>query len=75
MGTVQVRSLVEPLRKIIARVRGHFVNGYAVDLVMGQQLLEVETLQSNGLTKRLYIPYDKLIIAVSFAQSPLTLLP
>jgi NADH dehydrogenase FAD-containing subunit len=74
VGTVQVRSLVEPLRKIIARVRGHFVNGYAVDLVMGQQLLEVETLQSDGLTKRLYIPYDKLIIAVSFALGPPTLL-
>lgn len=70
MGTVQVRSLVEPLRKIIARVRGHFVNGYAVDLVMGQQLLEVETLQSDGVKKRLYIPYDKLIIAVSFALIP-----
>jgi NADH dehydrogenase len=64
VGTVQVRSLVEPLRKIIARVHGHFINGYAVDLVMGEQLLEVESVHTDGSKKRLYIPYDKLIIAV-----------
>ena len=26
VGTVQVRSLVEPLRKIVARLRGHVLN-------------------------------------------------
>lgn len=26
VGTVSVRSLIEPLRKIIARVKGHLVN-------------------------------------------------
>ncbi|KAG8833379.1 hypothetical protein FRC17_010775 [Serendipita sp. 399] len=69
VGTVQVRSLVEPLRKIIARVRGHFLNGYAVDLVMGEQLLEVETVESDGTKKRLYVPYDKLVIAVGSVSS------
>ncbi|KIM22237.1 hypothetical protein M408DRAFT_28872 [Serendipita vermifera MAFF 305830] len=69
VGTVQVRSLVEPLRKIIARVRGHFLNGYAVDLIMGEQLLEVETVQTDGSRKRLYVPYDKLIIAVGSVSS------
>ncbi|KAG9041197.1 hypothetical protein FS842_002682 [Serendipita sp. 407] len=69
VGTVQVRSLVEPLRKIIARVRGHFLNGYAVDLVMSEQLLEVETIESDGKKKRLYVPYDKLVIAVGSVSS------
>ncbi|OCH88794.1 nucleotide-binding domain-containing protein [Obba rivulosa] len=63
VGTVQIRSLVEPLRKIVARLRGHFLNAKAVDLVMSERLLEVETEGVNG-PQRLYLPYDKLVIAV-----------
>ncbi|KAK0196741.1 hypothetical protein F5146DRAFT_1012772 [Armillaria mellea] len=69
VGTVQVRSLVEPIRKIIARLRGHFVQGKAVDLSMSEQLLEVETLGASGEPCRIYIPYDKLIIAVGSTSS------
>jgi len=57
VGTVQVRSLMEPLRKLIARVRGHFVQGYAVDLVMGENLLEVQTKTVDGTTRNIYLPY------------------
>jgi NADH dehydrogenase len=57
VGTVQVRSLVEPLRKIIARLRGHFVVAKAVDLVMSERLLELETLTSTGESQRVYLPY------------------
>jgi hypothetical protein len=57
VGTVQVRSLVEPLRKVVARVRGHYVNGYAVDLVMGENLLEVQTKTVDGTTRNIYLPY------------------
>lgn len=65
VGTVEVRSLVEPLRKLIARVHGHFLNGTAVDVVMGERLLEVEVPNPGGDgTMRAYVPYDKLIIAV-----------
>lgn len=56
VGTVQVRSLIEPLRKIIARLRGHFVYGKAVDLVMSERLLEVETISATGTTERFYLP-------------------
>jgi NADH dehydrogenase len=63
VGTVQVRSLIEPLRKVIARLRGHFVYGKAVDLVMSERLIEVETTSAMGHIERLYLPYDKLIIA------------
>lgn len=54
VGTVQIRSLIEPIRKIIARLRGHFVQGKAVDLVMSERLLEVETA---GGKSNIYIPY------------------
>ncbi|TCD63543.1 hypothetical protein EIP91_005289 [Steccherinum ochraceum] len=62
VGTVSVRSLIEPLRKIIARLRGHLINAKAVDLVMSQRLIEVE-LVSSGKKEHVYVPYDKLIIA------------
>src|ERR1700722_2677412 len=53
VGTVQIRSLVEPIRKIIARLRGHFVQGKAVDICMSERLLEVETISANG-TQNVY---------------------
>ncbi|KAH7910637.1 nucleotide-binding domain-containing protein [Hygrophoropsis aurantiaca] len=65
VGTVQIRSLIEPIRKIIARLRGHFISGKAVDLVMSERLLEVET----GDNKRIYVPYDKLVIACGSTSS------
>jgi len=64
VGTVQVRSLIEPLRKLVARLHGHFICGSAVDVVLSERLLEVETPSENGHKKRMYIPYDKLVIAV-----------
>ncbi|KAH7343714.1 nucleotide-binding domain-containing protein [Rhizoctonia solani] len=63
VGTVQVRSLIEPLRKLVARVQGHFICAKAVDVVFSEKLLEVETQGGNG-SSRMYIPYDKLVIAV-----------
>lgn len=57
VGTVQVRSLVEPIRKIIARLRGHFVQGHAVDLVMSERLLEVQTTSTDGTKSSVYLPY------------------
>jgi hypothetical protein len=73
VGTVQVRSLVEPLRKLVARVRGHYVQGYAVDLVMGENLLEVQTKTVDGTTRNIYLPYVHHVLAPSmspFLASP-----
>lgn len=56
MGTVQVRSLIEPIRKVIARLCGHFVNAKAVDIAMSDRLLEVETITSTGQNERIYLP-------------------
>ncbi|OCF75822.1 NADH dehydrogenase [Kwoniella mangroviensis CBS 8886] len=65
VGTVEPRSLVEPLRKLIARVRGHYLMGSAMDIDMAERLLEVEVPKDGGEgTMRCYVPYDKLVIAV-----------
>ena len=55
VGTVQIRSLVESLRKVIARVHGHFIEGKAIDLVMGEKLVEVE-VKVLGEKRNVYIP-------------------
>ncbi|KAF8264227.1 mitochondrial NADH dehydrogenase [Lactarius quietus] len=69
VGTVSVRSLVESLRKIIARLHGQLINGRAVDLVMSERLLEVETMSVTGEHRNIYLPYDKLVIAVGSVSS------
>jgi NADH dehydrogenase FAD-containing subunit len=57
VGTVEARSLVEPLRKLAARVRGHYVMGAAVDLDMAERLVEVEVPSDQGTgTMTCYIP-------------------
>lgn len=65
VGTVEPRSLVEPLRKLVARVRGHYLMGAAIDLDMSERLIEVEMPSEEGKEpSRCYVPYDKLVIAV-----------
>lgn len=57
VGTVSVRSLIEPIRKVLARLRGHFVQAKAVDLVMSERLLEVESTAPDGTKNNIYLPY------------------
>jgi hypothetical protein len=48
---------VEPLRKLVARVRGHYLLGSAMDIDMGERLLEVEVPKDQGEgTMRCYVP-------------------
>jgi hypothetical protein len=56
VGTVSVRSLIESLRKVVARLHGQLVHGRAVDLVMSDRLLEVETICVSGETRNIYVP-------------------
>jgi len=59
VGTVEARSLVEPIRKLIARVRGHYLMGSAVDIDMAERLVEVEVPADQGTgTKRAYVPCE-----------------
>ena len=64
VGTLDLRSLVEPVRRIIARVNGHFVQGTAVDVDFNEKLLEVISTTSSGEETRFYVPYDKLVVGV-----------
>jgi NADH dehydrogenase len=85
VGTVSVRSLIEPIRKILARLRGHFVQAKAVDLVTSERLLEIESIAPDGTKCNIYLPYviwqqlsriliirrryDKIVIAVGSSSS------
>ena len=56
VGTVSVRSLVESLRKVIARLHGQLIHGRAVDIVMSERLIEVETESVSGEARNIYLP-------------------
>ncbi|KAI8327727.1 hypothetical protein BC941DRAFT_364392 [Chlamydoabsidia padenii] len=68
VGTLELRSLLEPIRKIAARVGGHFLEGRALDLDLENKMVEVQKVNSedpNSTTnERFYVPYDKLVVAV-----------
>ncbi|PKS05873.1 hypothetical protein jhhlp_007703 [Lomentospora prolificans] len=64
VGTLELRSLVEPIRRILARVSGHFIHARAHDVDFKDKLIEVSHVDDNGVEARFYIPYDKLVIAV-----------
>ncbi|KAF9582449.1 hypothetical protein BGW38_000193 [Lunasporangiospora selenospora] len=63
VGTLELRSLIEPIRRMLARLGGYYVEGRAEDVDFENQLVEVAGINgSEG--RRFYVPYDKLIIAV-----------
>lgn len=69
VGTVQARSLVEPLRKIISRLEGHFILGKAQDLVMSERLLEVEIAAEDGGRESIYVPYVDIFLLLTKAEA------
>ncbi|KAL8840708.1 MAG: hypothetical protein Q9170_001226 [Blastenia crenularia] len=64
VGTLELRSLVEPIRRIVQNVKGHFLRAEAVDVELSERLLEVKQTDANGVEKHFYLPYDKLVIGV-----------
>ena len=64
VGTLELRSLAEPMRRIVRRVRGHFLKAEAEEVEFSEKLLEVSQLDANGVRQHFYLPYDKLVIAV-----------
>ncbi|KGQ01740.1 hypothetical protein PAAG_11458 [Paracoccidioides lutzii Pb01] len=64
VGTLGLRSLVEPIRLILQRVHGHFLCAEAVDVDFSEKLVEVSQIDSSGKERRFYLPYDKLVIGV-----------
>lgn len=64
VGTLELRSLVEPVRRITARIKGHFMKAEAKDVDFSAKLVEVASKGPNGEEQRFYVPYDKLVIGV-----------
>ncbi|KAK4459243.1 putative mitochondrial external NADH-ubiquinone oxidoreductase 2 precursor [Cladorrhinum samala] len=70
VGTLGLRSLVEPIRRVIGRVRGHFVRARAEDVDFSARLVEVSQTDCHGVEQRFYVPYDKLVVGVGSVTNP-----
>lgn len=70
VGTLEPRSLMEPVRRIVQRAKGHFLKAEAVDVEFSEQLLEVAQTDANGERVRFYLPYDKLVLGVGKEDIP-----
>lgn len=68
VGTLELRSLVEPVRKIVAGVRGHFLKATAVDVEVAERLLECSSIGPDGKERSFYLPYDKLVLGVGMSS-------
>jgi len=70
MGTLELRSLVEPIRRIVSRLRGHFLKAEAVDVDFSNKLVEVAQTGADGKKVHFYLPYDKLVLGVGSISNP-----
>lgn len=70
VGTLELRSLVEPVRAIVAAVGGHFMRAEAVDVDFSEKLIEVSAPGPDGVKQNFYLPYDKLVIGVGSITNP-----
>lgn len=70
VGTLEMRSLVEPIRRVLSGVRGHFIRAKAEDVDFSTKLVEVSQEDAHGNETRFYVPYDKLVIAVGSVTNP-----
>ncbi|KAK9456766.1 hypothetical protein V1511DRAFT_520692 [Dipodascopsis uninucleata] len=64
VGTLQLRSLAEPIRRLVSNIHGHFLAASADKIELNDRLVEISQTRPNGERKSYYVPYDKLIIAV-----------
>ena len=69
VGTLGLRSLVEPVRRIIDRVHGHFLKASATDVDFSHKLVEVSQVDQDGNTQNFYLPYDKLVVGVGMCAN------
>ncbi|KAL1869931.1 hypothetical protein Daus18300_005392 [Diaporthe australafricana] len=70
VGTLELKSLVEPIRRILSRVKGHFIRAKAEDVDFSSRLVEVSQTDPRGNEVRFYVPYDKLVVAVGSQTNP-----
>lgn len=70
VGTLELRSLVEPVRRIISRVNGHFLKAEATDVDFSNKLVEISSVGPTGEKESFYLPYDKLVVGVGSITNP-----
>lgn len=70
VGTLEFRSLVEPIRRIITRVKGHFIRATAENIEFSEKLVELAGKSPDGKEVRFYLPYDKLVVGVGSTTNP-----
>lgn len=63
-STLTIKSLTESIRKILIRVNGHFLEATAEKIEFSYRLIKVLAKDCEGNTKKFYVPYDKLVVAV-----------
>ena len=68
VGTLELRSLVEPIRRIVSRVKGHFLKAEAVAVEFSEKLVEISQVDGKGERQHFYLPYDKLVIGVGMLE-------
>ncbi|KAF9417082.1 hypothetical protein BGZ94_010038 [Podila epigama] len=56
-------SLIEPVRRLLSRLGGYYLEGRAEDVDFENQLVEVSGCHDSK-DRKFYVPYDKLVIAV-----------
>ncbi|CAJ0870942.1 365_t:CDS:10 [Entrophospora sp. SA101] len=62
VGTLETRSLLEPIRSIVKGIDAHYLEATATDICFDERLVEVKP--TGDFSQSFYVPYDKLIIAV-----------
>lgn len=64
-GTLEVKSLIESIRKIVNSLNGHYLEAYADKVEFSEKLIKVHQVdEETGEKKQFYVPYDKLVVAV-----------
>ncbi|CDO91895.1 unnamed protein product [Kluyveromyces dobzhanskii CBS 2104] len=64
-GTLEVKSLMASIRKIVNDVNGHYLEAYAEKVELDDKLIKVSQVNSKtGAKESFYLPYDKLVVAV-----------
>ncbi|KAI9845298.1 MAG: hypothetical protein M1838_001798 [Thelocarpon superellum] len=69
VGTVELRSLVEPIRRVLGRLKGHFFKAEAETIDFTEKLVEISQVDARGEKQHFYLPYDKLVIGVGSATN------
>lgn len=64
-GTLEVKSLMASIRKIVGAVSGHYLEARADKIEFEHKLVKVsQVIPHSGETRSFYVPYDKLVVAV-----------